>query len=326
MLLTPQETARKIKDGGTLYLAGDEKVLRGLPAGNWIGGTIPYFMTRSGGQISRDKIFVHEQDASVIKTEIKWYGENNLEKIVDDSPDRGFSILIIPAMSSVHVRYAEEAPNYKNIFYKQIIGWISGVHLDDLGAVTPKVADGKTGELSDQKAIALHATLPDDKIASIGIINIFQQGDGDTISFPEKGFQVRNCLVNGREIQFAEYLKQNKVDTQLPLVANYHGAMVNVSFQKIDEAGRTVHLYAPVFKDIQYKIAAPVEDYVRLFQSHLPEGLVKPAFSCNCILNFLYSRLEGKKTGDITGPITFGEIAYQLLNQTLVYLTINKAT
>ena len=45
-------------------------------------------------------------------------------------------------------------------------------------------------------------------------------------------------------------------------------------------------------------------------------------FSCNCILNYLYSELEGKKTGGITGPITFGEIAYQLLNQTMVYLTI----
>lgn len=32
--------------------------------------------------------------------------------------------------------------------------------------------------------------------------------------------------------------------------------------------------------------------------------------------------LEGKKTGDVTGPVTFGEIAYQLLNQTLVYLNI----
>lgn len=28
--------------------------------------------------------------------------------------------------------------------------------------------------------------------------------------------------------------------------------------------------------------------------------------------------------GDITGPITFGEVAYQLLNQTMVYLTITE--
>jgi hypothetical protein len=38
-------------------------------------------------------------------------------------------------------------------------------------------------------------------------------------------------------------------------------------------------------------------------------------------LNYLYANLEGKKTGHIVGPMTFGEIAYMLLNQTLVYLT-----
>ena len=47
------------------------------------------------------------------------------------------------------------------------------------------------------------------------------------------------------------------------------------------------------------------------------------SFSCNCVLNYLYAGLEGKKTGEFNGPATFGEIAYQLLNQTLVYLTIS---
>ena len=28
------------------------------------------------------------------------------------------------------------------------------------------------------------------------------------------------------------------------------------------------------------------------------------------------------RTGEMVGPITFGEVAYQLLNQTMVYLTI----
>jgi hypothetical protein len=33
--------------------------------------------------------------------------------------------------------------------------------------------------------------------------------------------------------------------------------------------------------------------------------------------------LESKKTNHFVGPITFGEIAYQLLNQTLVYLEVH---
>lgn len=46
------------------------------------------------------------------------------------------------------------------------------------------------------------------------------------------------------------------------------------------------------------------------------------AFSCNCILNYVYAGLEGKRTGTILGPITFGEIAHQFLNQTIVRLYI----
>jgi hypothetical protein len=65
-----------------------------------------------------------------------------------------------------------------------------------------------------------------------------------------------------------------------------------------------------------------VADYVKSFAASMPAGSVNTAFSCNCILNYLYADLEGKKTGSITGPITFGEIAYQLLNQTLTYLEI----
>jgi hypothetical protein len=41
-------------------------------------------------------------------------------------------------------------------------------------------------------------------------------------------------------------------------------------------------------------------------------------------LNYAYADLEGKKTGSFVGPITFGEVAYMLLNQTLVYLSIDK--
>jgi hypothetical protein len=70
-----------------------------------------------------------------------------------------------------------------------------------------------------------------------------------------------------------------------------------------------------------YKIAAPVGDYIMAFEKALMNlGDKKILFSCNCILNYIYAELEGKKTGNATGPITFGEIAYQLLNQTFVYI------
>ncbi|RME83260.1 MAG: hypothetical protein D6785_06920, partial [Planctomycetota bacterium] len=64
-----------------------------------------------------------------------------------------------------------------------------------------------------------------------------------------------------------------------------------------------------------------VDDYEMEFAKRLSQLQIEPLFSCNCILNYLYGKLEGKKTGNITGPMTFGEIAYVLLNQTLVYVT-----
>lgn len=320
MLLTVEETRQKIEDNKVLFLAGDEDLLRQLPAGQWIGGTIPYFMDETGGLITADKIFATEAPHYAQSPQIKWYSESELENIPADAPENGFSVIIIPATSSVHVTYAQNAPNYKDIFMKPIIGWISGVHLDDLGKITPKVFSGVDTEGSDQKAVVMHLTLPPNKQASIGIVNLFKPGDGDTITFETEGFSINECLINGEKRNFSEYIISNKIDTKFPLVADYCGAMVNSSFQEVNEVERIVNLYAPVFHGVEYKIAAPVGDYVSEFQKLVPTDVTNLAFSCNCILNFLYSELEGKKTGKMVGPITFGEVAYQLLNQTLVYL------
>ncbi|HYW83879.1 MAG TPA: hypothetical protein VFB30_11520, partial [Spirochaetia bacterium] len=125
---------------------------------------------------------------------------------------------------------------------------------------------------------------------------------------------------------FAEYLSEKNTDTRLPLVADYSGAMINTSFQEVDKTCGKVSFYAPVFSGVEYKVAAPVADYVTAFERQLPRAAAETiTFSCNCILNYLYSNLEGKRTGSVTGPITFGEIAYQLLNQTLAYVKIQKA-
>ncbi|MBI5494520.1 MAG: hypothetical protein HY904_05790 [Deltaproteobacteria bacterium] len=312
-----------IKTGKFLFLAGDERVLSRLPRGNWIGGTIPYFMGQDGGVTARDRVFVHEAPAGTQGAKIAVYDEAHLSSIPRDAPENGFSVIIIPATSRVHVSYARNAPGYDGIFLKPIIGWIAGVHLDDLGQVHPKVFDGSTGAAHPDRAVVMHVTLPAHQQASIGMVNLFKQGQGDELAFTEEGFLVRDCLVNGTQVNFAKYLRSLGVDTRLPLVADYSGTRVNVSFQSVNDKEGTVALYAPVFTGVTYRVAEPVKDYVREFTALLPTGLATLSFSCNCILNFLYSELEGKKTGAITGPITFGEIAYQLLNQTMTYLEIH---
>ena len=60
------------------------------------------------------------------------------------------------------------------------------------------------------------------------------------------------------------------------------------------------------------------------FNKQMDDLKISPAFSCNCILNYLYGNLEGQQSIPIGGPATFGEIAYVLLNQTMVFMIINE--
>jgi hypothetical protein len=315
-----------IASGQHLLVAGDEAALRSLPQGSWIGGTIPYFMGQQGGVCTKDKIFVTPLPGYITKVQTRHYDDKNINRVYSEAPEHGFSVIIIPATCPTHLSFALNAPNFPDFATRPVIGWISGVHLNDLGKVSPKVFDGTRGKVLENGAVVLNAELPKNKLVEIGIVNIFEPGDGDTIIFPETSFSAKDAMINGRKVNFADYLTSNKIDTKLPLVADYFGAMINTSFQAVDTANKQVNFYAPVFSGVEYKIARPINDFVKTFHSVVPHGVGDNlAFSCNCILNYLYAELEGKKTANFTGPITFGEIAYQLLNQTLAYFTIEDA-
>jgi hypothetical protein len=320
--LNLSELTEKIEAGEFLIVACDESILSQLPSGNWIGGSIPYFMGDDGGIVSRDIIFVHTISGCA-QPRITPYDVNSISRIAQDAPDNGFTITILPAGSAVHSEYAENAPSFPNMFFSPIIGWVAGVHLDEVTNNTAKTVFGPGGMLMNDKAVAMHVSLPENQFANIHIVNLFEQGSGPKISFPNTGFKVDTCKVDGVEMNFTEFLSSNNIDTRLPLVADYNGINVNVSVQNINSTD--VDLYAPVFGEVEYQFANPVADYVGTFnQAISAEESASSAFSCNCILNFLYSELEGKKTGSLTGPIVFGEVAYQLLNQTLVYMTLEK--
>lgn len=322
-LHTVAETAALIESGKVLALAGEEALLTGLPRGRWIGGTTPYFIADRGGVETRERIFVTQLgEADSAGAAIRRYTETDICDIARDAPDNGFTLLIIPAFSAVHTEYANHARDYPGLFMKPIAGWVAGVHLAAIEEVSPKVIDGGSGAPLSGAAVALHLPLPPQQRAVVNILNPFRQGDGDVITFPQSGFSADTCLVNGRATLFADYIRRRGLDLQLPLVADYHGAQINTSFQRVDAAGATVHFYAPVFAGIEYRQAAPVGDYARAFAALAGAPHSRARFSCNCVLNYLYGDLRGHATGDLQGPVTFGEIAYQLLNQTLVYLDV----
>ncbi len=323
-LLEVEEVAALIRRGEALLLAGDEQPLRLLPRGRWIAGTIPYFMSELGGVVDRRRIFVEHLRDGLQCVGIRRYGEEDVDRVYADLPVGAMGVMIAPGFSRVHLSFAVNAPRYEQFAAAPLFGWISGVHLAELDQATPKVFDGTTGEVLEQQAVVMQISLPPGKLAELSILNIFEKGDGPIITFPSTGFSATSAEIGGRRLDLVDYLVESRLDTRLPLVADYCGARLNVSFQRVDLVRREVRFFAPVFAGVKYQHARPIADYVTAFVSELPEGLgERIAFSCNCVLNYLHSSLEGRTTGDVVGPMTFGEIAYQLLNQTLVYLYVS---
>lgn len=323
-LMSLQEAVSLIQQGRALSVAGPQAVLDRLPAGQWIGGTIPYFMVDAGGTVVRDdRLFVTDLGA-LGSVQIACYRADQLQDLTVNAPDNGFSQAIAPAGSASHQRFAAEAANFQDAFVKPTVGWVSGVHLDDLGQATPKVYDGRTATRHDDAMVVAYVSLPDDKLVQVDIVNLFEAEAGDVLRFAETSFTVGDCEVNGERVNFADYVQRRGLDQGvLPLVGDFAGAPINVSIQKVDGDAGCVHLYAPVFPGVDYRFAKPVPDYVAAFRERLArQDLSGTALSCNCILNFVFGELEGKAIGGVQGPITFGEIGYQLLNQTMVLVRL----
>jgi len=322
MLRTVEEVNTLLARGKRLHVAADAPVLARLPRGDWIGGSIPYFLTADGGRVDRERAFVTELPAEVEHVSIDFVSPDRLGDIPGRTPGHGFSLIAVPAMSDVHVKYAVDAHDLPGIFDNPVIGWVAGVHLDDLGRAKPVVFNGRTGESSSDRIVALRAEVSASVTPRIGIINLFRQGGGDRFEFGATGFASDSCRINGKTASLYDYARASRLDLQRPLVADLSGEMINVSFQAVDDAAKLVRFYTPVLAGVEYRQAAPLGDYRAALLTLLTANPVTPTFSCNCILNYLYADLAGDKALSITGPATFGEIAYVLLNQTLVYLEL----
>ena len=319
MLITFDEASALIKEGKVLHIAGDDSLLSRLPKGNWIGGTIPYFIAEEGGIFTKEKLYVNVIDYGE-DFKIAVYGKYNVFQIVEECFDDGLTIMIMPYGSDIVAKYAKEAPEVEELLMHPTVGWIAGAELNTSDNI--RVYDGTTGESYPDKAVVMFIRLPEGKSAMINIVNIFEDDKTDPIiTFPENELTVDKCCVNGQEINFSEYLHKKGIDVSMPLVADYNGSYINVSIKAVNES--SVELYAPVFKGMDYRFATHVEDYAAEFEGRIKAAAAHdPVFSCNCILNYLNGNLEGRKTPPFSGPVTFGEIAYQLINQTLVYCEI----
>jgi hypothetical protein len=324
-LMTVEEAAAAIGSGRALLLAGHESLLSRLPPGDWIGGTTTYFMAPRGGVHTREQLFVTEVPRFAERVVIQTYGGATLARVYADIPCSGYGVMIVPLFSQIQLDFALGAPASPGFASRPLVGWVSGADEADAGKVSPKVFDGRSGRALENEAVVMHVSLPSSKAVEVGTVNIFAQGGGDALVFPESGWAPREVIVNGTRRGFASYLEGSGLDLRRPLVGSYGGAKLNVGIRALDRARGAVSLWAPVFSGITYRHAASVDDIAgRLSRapSGLADGRSALAFSCNCYSNYVHGLLEGKHTGPFVGPIGFGEIAYQVCNETLVFLTV----
>ena len=322
MMKTLNEVSALIKEGRLLHIAGNVDLLRQLPKGDWIGGSTEYFMAEEGGIVSDNLLFVTEFTKGEFS--IRDYGTDNINRVAAEAYDSGFSILIIPFGSDVCMKYAREAPEYEGMYIKNIVGWVSGVNLEVLGQPEhpPIVVNGTTGEVYKDRAVALHLKVPESQNVAVNIINIFRPDENvPYIEFDHEGTTVTTCRINGKKVMFADYITQYHFDTKLPIIADCFGIGLNVDIISVEDG--IVRFGAPVFPGVKYYRSKTVPNYEAAFSAALANLKdVKAVFACNCLSNFLHGGLEGKKLEALFGPVVFGEIAYQMLSQTLVYVTL----
>jgi hypothetical protein len=327
-----------IREGRVLLLAGTEKDLSTLPGGCWIGGTAGHFVTPQGGVAADGQIFY--TDFTDIADGASWrsFDDGDIHEIAQYYPENGFAILILPGFSKLLGKVAGRIMEFDGLYNVPLMGWVSAVSLAGLPHVLPQVlpktfAGGPTRY--DERAAVLYVSLPAQYFAQLQIANLFGPGTGPEIRFLQPGqFSDGDCLIGGVRRNLAQYIVEHGIDRRLPLVADHEGALLNVAILLADAATGRVMLLSPVSPALTYRFAEEVLDYEAEFARAAAEiELDQAAHACICALHYHYAGLtqlpnsKGIPTGGpaITAPVTFGQIAYTVLNQTLACLTIGRS-
>lgn len=327
-LLTVSTASELILGGRVLVIFGDEALLTNLPKGNWIGGTTPYFYLKNEcGRLDRTKVFVSDFTEAINDYNIITLEEHELPTIGTGGFENGFSFLAIPGLQQIHHTFALNSLDYPNILSNPLIGLIAGTTIDEYGnGKLPKVINGKTLEVTSLNAVVMHCSLLPSKVARMEIVNVFERSNKNSIEVFEDTFTVKDCLINGELANLYHFIEENEIDVQNPLVCDYAGAAINVSFQFLNKTTKEVSFYAPLFKGKKYFFTKKELAYHEAFAEKISDVLLRETniiYNCNSILNYLYGELDKHDIG-FSGTAAFGEIAYGLLNQTFVYLAIDE--
>lgn len=330
-----------IEEGRVLLLAGTEEDLSSLPEGCWIGGTAGYFVTPQGGVAAAGQIFYADFTAIAISASWRSFDAGDIHGLAQYYPENGFAILLLPGFSRLLGEVAGRIMEFDGLYNLPLMGWVSAIALEGLphilpAGVRPKTfAGGQAG--ASERAAVLYVSLPEQYFAQLHIANLFAPGTGPDIRFPAAGqFSNGDCLIGGTRGNLVQYIAEQGIDRRLPLVADHEGALLNVAILLADD--KRMMFLSPVSPALTYRFAEEVLDYAAEFARAAAEiELDQAAHACICALHYYYAGLtygcdetapeprERPVPGpNITAPVTFGQIAYTVLNQTLTCLTIGR--
>ncbi len=326
-LYTKSEVINFINQGKVMLLSGSEKAISGLPNGKWIAGTTPYFMDGVGVQ-DEEKIFVDDFTDYAQNVKIKMLDSNNIQTIATEAFGNGFVVIVLPIESDVYYTFSANSLNFDGIFDNPVVGYVSCCNINMISNPKTFVASGLDGKVVNDKAAVLYVELPDSMTARTEIMN-FDTIDETTpvVVFPKTSFVQSDCLIDGKPGNISDYLEnvvKPKIGGYTQFITSMNGALINRDPKVVNTETGETSFYSPVYKDDKYQLVKPGKDYAKAFNDNLNAKTAPVVAAFSCISYFFGGNFIGKHISK-NGVYAFGEIAYQLLNKTIVTLEIEKA-
>ncbi|MCR5453699.1 MAG: hypothetical protein K6F33_01770 [Bacteroidales bacterium] len=330
-LYTKQEVVELIKADHVMLLSGSDKALTGLPKGKWIAGTTPYFMDEVG-KVDEENIFVDDFTDIAKDAKVEVFDTASIHEIATKGYNNGFIVMTMPIDTEIYFEFSNKSLEYEGIYNNPLVGFVACCNFNDygnFGSLKTFVGAGNYGQLFRNKAAALYVELPENMTARAEIINL------DTIDhstpkvvFPKTSFVQSDCTIDGKPGNIAEYM-ENYVKPRMggksytQMITSQNGALINRDPKVVDVQKGTTSFFSPAYAGDEYYLVKPGNDYLTMFNNAL-EAKSNVAACFSCISYFFGGNFEGK-TITKNGCYAFGEIAYQLLNKTIVTLEIDKA-
>lgn len=325
-LYTRQEVIDFINAGRVMLLTGSPKALKGLPKGNWIGGSSPYFVDSIGTE-DYDKIFVDDFTLVAQNCKTAVYDETNIQDIAKNGFKNGFVVVVMPIDTKVHYTFANNALGYGNMFDNPVVGYVSATTPNENGNSVSISVSGNDCIISDKLVSVLYVELPDYLAARAEIEN-FDTIDENSpkIIFPQNGFVQSACTINGQQANIADYFEhtvKQQPDSNMQLITSQNGALINRVIRNIDLDKGEVSFFSPLAAGDEYRLVKSGTNYVEIFNRSLSAKQCDVLTCLSCVTYFFGGNFLGKNIC-VNGIYAFGEIGYQLLNKTIVTLEIDK--